>query len=56
MNGESQHSLSGLVTKIHYQEIEENILDALGLYNLVNTLLWEKFTKGSLTFQPVIGN
>lgn len=39
MNGGSQHSLSGLMTRIHYQEIEENILDALELYNLVNTPL-----------------
>lgn len=37
MTGGSQHSLSGLVTRIHYQEIEENTLDVLGLYNLVNT-------------------
>lgn len=37
MTGGSQHSLSGLGTRIHYQEIEENTLDVLGLYNLVNT-------------------
>lgn len=54
INGRSQRSFIHLVTRIHYQEIEKNILDVWGF--IIGKCSTVRKDYESLTFQPARGN